>query len=153
MSHIRTQLRDAVVARLRAGGDFGLVEPRLRMLRGVQSDLFPLAFVSVSDSAIPVGKNPPGQRPLQRQIVVNVQVLQIADVEELDEKLDALAAKVEETLTDPATLDFGKVLDWTYVGTSEPTELEAEEQGTSSLRVTFRGIVTTKEGSPSTNIH
>lgn len=153
MSHIRTQIRDAVVARLRAAGGFGLVDARLRKLRSIQSDQFPLALVSVSDSAIPVGKNPPGQRPLQRQVIVHVQIHEIADVQELDERLDSLAVRVEETLSDPASLDFGKVLDWTYAGTSEPDEEEAKEYGTSSLTVTYRGTVTTREGQPSQNIH
>lgn len=153
MSHIRTQIRHAVVNRLRTAGSFGLVAPRLRVLRGIQSDQFPVALVSVSDSAITVGKNSPGQRPLQRQVIVSVQLVDIADVEELDGKLDDLAIKVEESLTDPTSLDFGKVLDWTYAGTSAAHEDEAKEMGTSSVTVTYRGTVTTREGQPSTNIH
>lgn len=153
MSHIRTQIRDAVVTRLRAAGGFGLVDARLRLLRGIQSDQFPIALVSVADSAVPVGKNPPGQRPLQRQVLVAVQVHDVADVEELDTKLDDLAIKVEEALTDPQALGFGQTLDWTYVGTSAAHEEEAKEYGTSSVTVTYRGTVTTREGEPSINIH
>jgi len=153
MSHIRTQIRNAVVAQLRAAGGFGVVDARLRVLRGIQSDQFPIALVSVADAGTAVGKNPPGQRPLQRQVIVSVQVHDIADVEELDEKLDDLAVKVEEALTEPSALGFGKVLDWTYAGTSAAHEDEAKEMGTSSVTVTYRGTVTTPEGKPSINIH
>lgn len=153
MSHIRTEVRNAVVAKLRAAGGFGLVEPGLRILRGIQEDQYPIAFVSVSDAGMPVGKNPPGSRPLQRAIKVDVVVGSVNDDVDLDEDLDSLAGRIETALSDPSTLGFGKVLDWSYVGTEMPSAEKAAEYGFAAAKVTFRGTVTTQEGQPSTNIH
>lgn len=153
MSHIRTQIRNAVVAKLRADGGFGLVEPGLRILRGIQEDQYPIAFVSVSDAGMPVGKNPPGSRPLQRALRVDVVIGSVNDDVDLDEDLDTLAGKIEVSLSDPKVLGFGSVLDWSYVGTEPPSASKAEEFGFAAAKVTFRGTVTTQEGQPSTNIH
>lgn len=153
MSHIRTTVRNAVVERLREVGGFGLVGPALRILRGFQDDHFPVAFVSVSDAGTPVGRNPPSSRPLQRSLTVTISIGSIDDPERLDETLDALAAKVEVALSDPTTMTFGKVLDWSYVATEWPSPADVEEYGFAVAKVVFRGTVTTPEGQPSVNQH
>lgn len=153
MSHIRTDIRNAIVSRLRAEGGFRLVEPGLGILRGIQEDQYPVAFVSVSDAGMPVGKNPPGSRPLQRALKIDIVVGSINDDVDLDEDLDSLAAKVEISLNDPKVLGFGNVLDWSYVGTENPSASAAAEFGFAAAKVTYRGTVTTREGQPSQNIH
>jgi hypothetical protein len=153
MSHIRSQIRDAVVEKLRASGAFASCFPATRFGRDIQQNEYPAAFVAVSDSGSVVGRNPPGSRPLQRAITCEVLIAVRANAEDADEAIDDLAVAVEVALNDPATIGFpGKVLDWTYGATSAPAS-QFEEHGFIAATVTHRGTVTTLEGRPEANLH
>lgn len=153
MSHIRQQIREAVIERLRASGEFGLVDEELRAGRDLQRDEFPLALVGVTDKTVSLGKGPAGTRRQTRQVTVVVRVgHQLDDLSTIHARLDDLTVVAEELLADPSQLGVGALLDWGYVETGVPDHA-AYEAGYGVLPIVFSGTLTTLEGRPQANLH
>ncbi|WP_427145185.1 hypothetical protein [Rhizobium pisi] len=153
MSHIRTQLRDAVIERLRTSGAFALTATKLRRGLGFDRDQFPLATVAVTDKSDTVGRGQIGQRPQTRTMTVEVRVaLHLEDVDLMNGKLDDLGVTVEQLLADPRELGVGSFKEWSYLGSADLDDGMAEF-GFVELPMIFTGTLSTLEGNPSANLH
>ena len=149
MAHIRTRIRDAIVARLAADGAFALVAGYGRTARPLQSDDFPAAFVRITEVASPAFKS---GHILRRSLSVAIDILESSDVDDLDTRLDDLAVRVEAVLADGASLGVGPLLEWDYAGTT-PGTVDLGEQIYGSATVNFSCSVSTERGKPSANAH
>lgn len=151
MAHVRTQLRNAVIARLKTVSSVAIACSRLRLTRQVQGDEFPIAAVAVTEAGSPVGRGAPGQRPVRRDFSVRVQ-LATELAEGADDLLDAIAVDVEKALADPSGLGVGSLTDWAYVGTGD-IDGDAAEAGLAVIALNWRCAMTTLDSDPETNLH
>ena len=151
MAHVRTQLRNAVIARLSAVEALVLVCPASRFERVLQSDEFPVAGVAVIESASAVGRGSPGQRPLKRDYSVQISVgLELVD--DAEAVFDGIAVEIEKALADPSGLGIGQVSDWQFGGAGEGSA-KAADHGLFVAPMIYRCSLTTLDSAPETNMH
>lgn len=149
MAHIRTQIRDAVVARLRTVDGLALAAGYGRTARGLQRNDVPAAFVRIAEVAAPAFKS---GRILRRSLSVAIDVLVSSLEDDIDTRLDDLAVKIEAALADQESLGVGALLEWQYAGAT-PGVVDVGEEIHGSLSLTYTCSVSTEAGKPSTNIH
>lgn len=153
--HVRTQLRNAVKARLEASDAFARVVGSLNLQRVFQEEEFPAAAVSVTENVTVEDRNQPGHRPVRRDFMVRVNLallLASSDDLDLDADLDALAVTTEQALADPEGFGIGAVASWEPVGTGEP-DGQFAAMGLATIPLTYRCSVLTTDGDPTTNLY
>ena len=150
MPHIRTQVRDAVVARLRTVDAFACVAPFGRAARNFQKNEIPAALVRVSENLSPVGKIRP--RVVRRELTVTIDLLASLTSGDVDTALDDLSIPIEVVLADPSALGIGSLVEWRPVATA-PGVFDLGEEVYGRLTITYACAVSTTEGVPTANIH
>lgn len=154
MTHVRTQLRNAVKARLEAQLDGVRVHNASRMARPFQKNEFPLVMIAVAESALPVDGNPVGSRLLDRSMIVSINVALVEHVA-VEDEIDALCGRIEVALAMPSQLGIGKLIAWRYAGVSAPS-IEAIEEGKDSYSIsqtiTFTCSIQTADTDPTINV-
>jgi hypothetical protein len=152
MAHVRKQVRDAVIARLKREFGDEFVGDAVRTMRPFQKADLPFIAVVVGDRVTPADNNPPGQRILQRDFDVAVRAcVHEDDVDALD-TLDAISTKIELALINGGVLDVGRLANWRCSGTVGP-ELQPTDEGILIASTTsFAASMFTLDADPESNL-
>lgn len=149
MPHIRTSVRNAVIARLKTISGLKLVCSFGRTARSFQTNEIPVAVVRVNEVTAPVGKVRP--RAISRDMSVVIDLIEAAD-DDVDTYLDDLSALVEQVLANPSDLGIGPLTDWRLSSTSSQN-FALGDSVYGSLALTYAASVSTLEGNPTSNAH
>lgn len=153
MPHLRTQIRDAVIARLKAGvpGVDGRVHGRTRLLRQFQPHDIPTILVRVDEVAPTIVTRVP-PRAMRRMLMVSVDALVAIedDAGDIDAALDDLGTDIEAALSkdsfSPAAAD-----DWRMAGATVGP-MAGVDDTYAALSVTYACSLTAVEGDPTTSV-
>lgn len=153
MTHVKKQIRDGFIRALSALPDLTSAHPASRMLRSFQRSDFPLAIVSVSESASVSGSNgTPGNRQFQRDFQIAVTLGVHDETADAEDALDALSVVAEKALVKPSSLGIGKLLFWQYLGSGAPTGQPTEDGLMLTQTLTYSCSVRTTDSDPTTII-
>jgi hypothetical protein len=147
--HVRTQIRDAVIARLRTVNALACVGPYGRTARPFQRNDVPAAIVRASETISPITKNRP--RAMRRDLSITVTLLAALNADDVDTVLDDLSVDVEIALADPTSFGVGHLVEWRLTS-SELGSAAMGEDVYGSLTLTYVASITTVEGVPNSNV-
>lgn len=151
MSHVRTQVRDLVVAALKDIPDmkFSVFASRVTPL---QQDRLPAILVYTTEEAVEIATiGPPRLQLRQLAIMVDI-VISLRDV--FDEELDAFQIEVEKILGGAAFLGdmtTAKIKDFILISAVKTMSGEPDTT-TCATRMMYRADYTTRENDPETLI-
>ena len=149
MSHVRTQVRDLIVAALRDIPDmkFSVFASRVTP---IQQDRLPVILVYTTDEAVEtVTMGPPRTQLRQLSVMVDV-IISLRD--DFDEELDAFQTEVEKILGGSAFLadmTTAKVKDFILIAANKTMSGEPDTT-TCATRMEYRADYTTRESDPET---
>lgn len=148
MAHVRTQLRDAVIAALQTAGVAG---GRVTKPRGYDYNDVGLPAVAVSTSGEEAGRETMGGSMgggvISRNIELAVLLVASGGIDMVD-VLDTLAVQVEVAIASDATV--GSIAHERFPTGMEIDFGEAGETRRAMMRLTFSCLVLTEEGAPET---
>jgi hypothetical protein len=119
LTHIRTQVRNSVKAKLASAIGELHVHNASRLVRGFQADNFPLVLVAVTETLVP-SNEPPGNRTVERQMSVVLKISERTAFDDTEARIDEMCTKIEKAMASPKGMAFGKVWGWTVGGVSAP---------------------------------
>lgn len=152
MPHVRTQLRNAIKTRLSTVPSVKGAYNLTRHAREFQSDNFPAALISVTESSFP---NPGGfiaERPVTRRYKIDIQIGVDEDTVDAEDVIDSVCVDIEKALTKP-DFGIGKITNWTYAGTSA---IDAQPTASGVLlveTVTYTCEIQTLDSAPDINLY
>lgn len=154
--HVKSQIRQAVIARLAATvPDFALFCTKSRLLEMMQEDEFPACAVEVFETNVsPTTPNRPETKPLKRSIRVVVDLaLDMALIGEdviAEDRLDELQGKIEISLNNGSDLNVSGLVDWAFAGSDAIRY--AKGSSLAILPLTYTAMITTRPGDPETSV-
>ncbi len=153
MAHVKTQVRNAVIAQLRAefGADF--VVPAIRLARGLQSHNLPLVAVTVSATKTGTDNNGPGERIDRYDFTIGVRACVSADGADPESDLETIDARIQKTLFDPSVLGIGGTINWRCGGQGDIDAQDIEDGFMLAATTTYTTGMLTMDSDPETNIH
>ena len=152
-AHVRKQLRDAVKARLETVEGLALVADMSRLARELQPHDLPAALVAVAETAAVEDRNPEGQRALRRTLQVAVKLVGEADLDSVEDELDALAVDVEKALAVSDDLGVGTVVGWSYDGATAVTPEATISGAVLTVTLNYSCAVLTTDVDPTANLY
>lgn len=151
MAHVKTQVREGFIRVLSALPDLVSAHPASRLLRSFQRNDFPLAIVSVSETAsVSAANGTPGNRQLQRDFQIAVTLSVHDETTDAEDALDELSVAAEQALVKPSALGVGKLLFWQYLGSGAPTGQPTEDGLMLTQTLTYSCSVRTTDTDPTT---
>ena len=146
MAHARTQVQDAVIARLLAEvsalkGVFSMG----RSARAFDKRDLPIALIAVDDTIVNISSSVP--RKQRRDLSVQVHLLGSGDDTNIDNVLNDLSVDVEKALANEADVFGFRVLSWAHQG-GTPGTYESAEAVYARLTLIWTMSVLTTEGRP-----
>lgn len=151
MAHVRKQVRDAVIARLKTEFGDEFVGDAVRLMRPFQKADLPFIAVVVGDEVSFADSNPPGYRVQQRNFEIAVRACVHEDDENALDTLDLIATRIERCLLDGAVLGVGRLANWRLAGTRGPDPQPTDEGMLIAATTTYTTTMLTLDGKPETN--
>lgn len=125
--------------------------PASRLLRSFQRNDFPLAIVSVSETAsVSAANGTPGNRQLQRDFQISVTLGIHEEMDDAETALDELSVVAEKALVRPSALGVGPLLFWKYLGSGAPTGQPTEDGFMLTQTLNYSCSVRTTDTDPTT---
>lgn len=151
MAHVKTQVREGFIRVLSELPEIVSAHPASRLLRSFQRNDFPLAIVSVSESAsVSAANGTPGNRQLQRDFQISVTLAVHDETVDAEDALDELSVVAEKALVRPSALGVGPLLFWKYLGSGAPTGQPTEDGFMLTQTLTYSCTVRTTDTDPTT---
>lgn len=151
MMHVKRQIRDGFIRALSALPDLVSAHPASRLLRSFQRSDFPLAIVSIDESASVSGSNgTAGNRQLQRDFQISITLGVHEETADAEDALDELSVAVEKALVKPSSLGIGKLLFWQYLGSGAATGQPLEDGLMLTQTLTYSCAARTSDSDPTT---
>jgi hypothetical protein len=152
MSHVRTQLRNAVKTRLSTVPAIKAAHNMTRLGRDFQDDNFPIALVAISETSSVNPGGLVGERPVTRSYKIDIQIGVAEDEVDAEDIIDAVCVDVEKAFVKP-DLGIGKITNWRYSGTSA---IDGQPTATGMLlteTLTYTCDIQTLDAAPDQNLH
>lgn len=151
MAHVKTQVREGFLRVLSALPEIVSAHPASRLLRSFQRSDFPLAIVSVAETAsVSAANGTPGHRQLQRDFQISVTLGIHEEMDDAETALDELSVVAEQALVKPSALGVGKLLFWRYLGSGAPTGQPTEDGFMLTQTLNYSCSVRTSDTDPTT---
>ncbi|CAN7330356.1 hypothetical protein [Neorhizobium tomejilense] len=153
MAHVRKQMRDAVIARLKSEFGDEFVGDAVRLMRSFTKSDLPFVAVVVSDTVAPTDNNPPGCRVDNRGFIIAIRACVHEDDEDALDVLDVIGTRIETSLVDGSVLGVGRLLNWRLGGTVGPEPQPVSDGTLIASTTTFTAGMFTLDADPETNLH
>ncbi|WP_428427321.1 hypothetical protein [Pararhizobium sp.] len=122
-----------------------------RLFRKFQTDNFPMALIGIAETSTPTTGSFPGSKPIERRLVISIQIGVEEAVDDAEDILDEACVAVEKALCVP-DIGIKGVQDWSYDGTTRVIGQPSASGLLLTQTLTYSCTIRTLDSAPDKNL-